>query len=296
MDLDDLRLFVRTAELASFTKAAVALGVAQPTVSRVIGQLETEWDGPLFYRTGRGVALSELGEEALARARVLLKDADQVGEDLRGFSRVPAGEVAIGMQQSIIPAVVPDLFNQLRRERPSIHLTIHEGFSDQIERWLAEGYIDIGLHSRYWEGELSAVPVSLASRLVLAGSAENPLPPEIEFAQLADYPLVLPPTTNGLRAIIDSVARRLKVQLRIAAVSDSIIGQKEAAIRCGCFMIKAPHAIADAQTSHLLSTSVICSPYVNRHIVMATGRQRPLSRAARDVAGRIAETLRRLSR
>ena len=95
MELADLRIFVRAAELGSFSKAAVTTGVAQPTVSRVISDLEAEWDGPLFYRTGRGVTLSELGEEALTKARFLLREADQAAEDLKAFSRLPSGIVSI---------------------------------------------------------------------------------------------------------------------------------------------------------------------------------------------------------
>lgn len=296
MKLDDLRLFVRAAELASFTKAAVSLGLAQPTVSRVIGELETEWDGPLFYRTGRGVALSELGEEALARSRALLREVDQVSEDLRGFSRVPSGRVTLGLPHSMVPALIPDLINQLRRERPGIRLEIHEGFSDQTERWLAEGNVDIGLYSKYWEGDATPPGLLLPSRLVLTGAADQRLPATIDFARLADYPLVLPRATNGLRAIVDAIARKLKVSLQVVIDADSILAQKEATARCGCFMIKAPLTIAEESAARVVSSAVICNPYVNRHLVLETGHQRPLSRAARDVTERINGILRALSR
>ncbi|MGK9232244.1 LysR family transcriptional regulator [Inquilinus limosus] len=292
MDLRDLRIFASVCELSSFTKAAVHLGLAQPTISRVIGELEAEWGGPLFYRTGRGVALSELGEEALVRVRGLLKDADRVSEDLRGLSRLPSGFVSIALPPSVVTLVIPDLLNQLRRELPGIHLRIREGFSDENERWLAEGKIDIGIYSKYWEGAPSPDRLLLPSRLVLAGFVpEDTLRREIDFADLARFPLVLPPPTNGLRMIVDAVARRLKVPLNIVADADSTVAQKSVSAHCGCFMIKAVHTIAEEQSQGLVASSVIRNPYVNRHVVLVTSHQKPLSRAGREVAERITRIL-----
>lgn len=296
MELGELRIFVRAAELGSFSKAAVSTGVAQPTVSRVIGELEAEWDGPLFYRTGRGVSLSELGEEALTKARFLLREADQASEDLRAFSRLPSGIVSLGLPTSLVEPVVPVLVNELRRDLPGIRLQVYEGFSDQIERWLAEGTIDIGAYSKYREGEKTS-SLLLESRLVLAGPRESwNIPPEIDFERLADYDLVLPARTNGLRIMVDSVARRLKVPLNVIADIDSTIGQKAMAAHCGCYMVKAPHTIADETARGMFASSVIRNPFITRHVTLVTGHQRPLSRASREVASRLTATLERLTR
>lgn len=296
MELGDLRIFVRAAELGSFSKAAVTTGFAQPTVSRIIGELEAEWDGPLFYRTGRGVTLSELGEEALTKARFLLREADQASEDLKAFSRLPSGIVSIGLPTSIVEPVIPELVNELRAELPGIRLQVYEGFSDQIERWLAEGTIDIGAYSRYREGPKGKNALLLESQLVLAGPRAGwNLPEEIDFERLAEFALVLPARTNGLRIMVDSVARRLKVPLNIIADVDSTIGQKAMAARCGCYMVKAPHTIADETALGLFSSSIICRPYITRNVTLVTGHQRPLSRASREVVTRITTILQNLS-
>jgi DNA-binding transcriptional LysR family regulator len=296
MKLAELRIFVRAAELGSFSRAAVISGIAQPTVSRVIGELEVEWDGVLFYRTGRGVTLSELGEEALTKARFLLREADQASEDIKGFSRLPSGIVSIGLPTSIIEPVVPELVNELRAELPGIRLQVYEGFSDQIERWLAEGTIDIGAYSKYREGPRSKNALLLESQLVLAGPRDGwNLPGEIDFERLAEFALVLPARTNGLRIIVDSVARRMKVPLNIIADVDSTIGQKAMAARCGCYMVKAPHTIADETALGLFASSVIRQPYITRHVTLVTGHQRPLSRASREVVARLTAILQNLS-
>lgn len=296
MELGDLRIFVRAAELGSFSKAAVSSGLAQPTVSRVIGELETEWDGPLFYRTGRGVTLSELGEEALTKARFLLREADQAAEDLKAFSRLPSGIVSIGLPTSIVEPAIGPLVNELRAELPGIRLQVYEGFSDQIERWLAEGTIDIGAYSKYREGPRGRSGLLLESQLVIAGPREGwNLPDEIDFARLSEFDLVLPARTNGLRIMVDSVARRMKVALNIIADVDSTVGQKAMAAQCGCYMVKAPHTIADETAKGMFASSVIRNPFITRHVTLVTGHQRPLSRASREVAMRLTEILRKLA-
>ncbi|WP_084438102.1 LysR family transcriptional regulator [Shinella sp. HZN7] len=296
MELGSLRIFMRAAELGSFSKAAVSLGIAQPSVSRTIGDLEREWGSPLFYRTGRGVALSELGEEALKKARFLLREADQAAEDLKAFSRLPSGIVSLGLPTSLVEPTIPELVNQLRAHAPGIRLQVYEGFSDQVERWLSEGLIDIGAYSKYREGEREHGSVLLESRLVLAGPREGwTLPEEIAFERLADFALVLPAPTNGLRIMVDSVARRLKVSLNVIADIDSTGGQKAMAARCGCYMVKAPHTISEETSRGLFASSVIRSPYINRHVVLVTGQQRPLSRASREVVARLTGIIRELS-
>ena len=296
MELADLRLFVRAAELGSFSKAAASLGIAQPTVTRIIGQLEAEWDGPLFYRTGRGVLLSEFGHEALTKARSLLRDCNMVAEDLRSFSRLPSGAVSIGVPTSLVTTAIPTLINRLRADLPGIRVQIYEGFNDQIERWLAEGTIEIGARSKYWEGGKAKTPPLLESRLVIAGPRKGwSLPPEIDFRQLADFALVLPARTNPLRQIVDSVARRMKVHLNIIADVDSTVGQKAIATQCGCYMVKAPHSIEDETAQNMFVSSIIRNPHITRHIDLVTGHQRPLSRASRQVAERLTAIMKEIA-
>jgi LysR family nitrogen assimilation transcriptional regulator len=133
-------------------------------------------------------------------------------------------------------------------------------------------------------------------RLVLAGVATRcNLPDEIAFERLADFPLVLPALTNGLRMAVDAVAKRMKIDLTIMAEADSILAQKEMTLKCGCYMIKAPHTIVGEKQGGIFASSVIRNPHITRHVVIVTGQQKPLSRAAHEVAARVTSILRGLS-
>lgn len=298
MDLQNLRLFLRVADMQSFSLAALASGVAQPTVSRVIKELEVEWGDRLFHRTGRGVTLTEFGEIARTRARALLAEADQMVSDFKSMGRELSGQVTLGLSPSLAPTVVPALVNQLAQEVPGISLRIREGFSDQIERWRAAGEIDIGVWSNFRTFETDAGPSKalFASNLVLVASGRaSPLPPEIDFADLARYRMVLPALPNGLRAICEDIARRNNARLNIAVETESIVVQKQLCQHCGCHLIKAPETIAEETAQGVYRVSAIVNPVVQRYLLLETTRQRPISRAAREVASRLTVLLRVLS-
>lgn len=94
MDLDSIRIFVKVAELANFTRAAEQLGMPKSRVSLGIKALETEVGAQLLQRTTRAVRLSPDGEQFLARAKRLVDEADEMSamfqatSSLRGRVRI----------------------------------------------------------------------------------------------------------------------------------------------------------------------------------------------------------------
>lgn len=300
IDLNQLRIFTSVCETNSFTQSAVAMGVAQPTVSRIIKEMEEDWGGQLFYRTGRGVTLSELGEVARNRAQALLQEADQFAEDMRAFSREPKGMVSLGVSPSLAPTLVPAFVNDLKENLPGIRLSIREGFSDQIERWRVAGAVDVGIFSNFrtldGEGDVDTTPALFASNLVLVAPATGaPLPAQVQFDDLEKYPLAMPAAPNGLRNIFEDIARRRNMFLDVAIESNSLVVQKQLCLGCGCFLIKAPETIEDEIDAGIYQASPICDPSIQRYLQLSTTQQRPLSRAAREVASRMTAILKRLS-
>jgi DNA-binding transcriptional LysR family regulator len=91
MDLRHARTFVTVAELSTVSKAAVALHVAQPALSRQLGELESELGVGLFDRVGRRLLLTGAGEQLLIDCRNLLRSAVAVGER----AEMPPGSIAL---------------------------------------------------------------------------------------------------------------------------------------------------------------------------------------------------------
>lgn len=92
---DELRLFVRAAELGSFSRVANERGIRQSTVSKVIAALEDRWATTLFQRTTRRVTLTETGGLALERARAAIDSLEELDRLVGETDREPAGLLRI---------------------------------------------------------------------------------------------------------------------------------------------------------------------------------------------------------
>lgn len=285
MNLRSLQIFVRVHEMGSLTKAAGVLGVTQPSLSRAITSIEREFGGPIFHRNGRGVSITELGERALPRAKALLVEAEQLTADMRNHDRAPSGLVSVGLLPSISQILAAPLFEEVRREFPGIRLRIFEGFSGQIDGWLAEGYIDVGLLSRYRAARSERDDVILTSRLLLVGSSEGyRFSRKINFNELAGLPLVLPASPNGLRLIVDEAARRKGLRLNVVLEADSLNALKPVVRNCDCYTVLSHQAISEELEKGVLSCSEVVNPELSRAATLSTSTQPPLSRAARNLA------------
>lgn len=95
---------------------------------------------------------------------------------------------------------------------------------------------------------------------------------------------------------IDAASKRMKLALDIVAEVDSVRSQIEMALNCGCHIIKAPDAVPALARDEGLVANFIRNPSFTRQIILLTNQQRPLSRAARDVAARVTRILRDIPR
>jgi DNA-binding transcriptional LysR family regulator len=93
--LDAMRLFVRVADLGSFSKAADEANIGQPTVSRRIQELENHLGVQLFLRTTRALSLTEAGQRFYVRTARLISDLDEAETEVRGLDREPVGLLRI---------------------------------------------------------------------------------------------------------------------------------------------------------------------------------------------------------
>ena len=145
MELRQIRYFIHVASLRSFTKAARALNVAQPALSRHIQSLEDELRTQLLFRTTRGVVPTDAGSALLRMGESLLAFVEQMREEVSRAADVPSGNVIVGMPQSISLALAPLLMEECRSRLPMVRLRVTEGLSIFLEEWLNVAKIDVAL-------------------------------------------------------------------------------------------------------------------------------------------------------
>jgi LysR family transcriptional regulator, nitrogen assimilation regulatory protein len=285
-DLAKLELFAAVAELGSLTKVAAARNSAQPVISRQIAALERECGGRLFARTGRGMALTELGQRILPRIKAILANAEELSQDVGANSGVPMGDVRIGSLPSLYKLLIVPLFRVVRERFPGIRLHIFEGSGGQIDEWISNGYVDIGLPYRYGRRLPSDVQKLIAVDSCLIGPAGDPLTASrtVEFAQLAGIPLVLPGAPSMVRLMLDQLAKRKGITFNIVLEADSLQIQKEVVLNGFGYTINPRHSALTEIKRGLLQASRIVNPAFDRTVVLVTTSTHPPSLACREVA------------
>jgi DNA-binding transcriptional LysR family regulator len=293
-DLARLRTFVTVVQQGSLTRAATVLGVPQPAISRQVTRLENECGGRLFHRTGRGVSLTELGESVMPRVLSLLQEASKLSAQLREGKRLPAGEVRLGTLPSLYSLLIVPLFFKLREVLPGVRLQVFEGSGGQIDQWLANGFVDIGLPYRYGKTISPDVEplVHVSSYLMGVPGDDLIAQPTVRFAALDHLPLVLPAAPSSVRLTLDQLARQAGIALDVKLEADSTQIQKLVAKMGGAYAVLPPHSASEEIEAGMLQASRIVEPELNRAIVLGMTSARSPSRATREVAGAIREIFR----
>jgi DNA-binding transcriptional LysR family regulator len=193
--LQELSAFVRTAETGSFSRVARELGVSQPSVSRLVANLEARLGVTLLLRTTRRVTPTEAGSMLLERARQILGDLDEAENAVRGVDSL-RGTLRIAMSGSFgTREVIPHLPAFLARY-PQLRIDLV--ISDRNKDLVAEG-VDIALRlGPLADSGFGVRLLGRAPRLVVAAPAYlarrgTPTTP----AELSSHDCILGPGLSG---------------------------------------------------------------------------------------------------
>jgi DNA-binding transcriptional LysR family regulator len=145
MDLRQLEILVKVADLGSFSRAAEALFLTQPTVSEHVRALEDEVGVRLLDRLGRGAAPTRAGQLLLGHARRMLALAREARQAMDQFQGRMSGELVVG--GSTIPGeyVLPILIGRFKEKFPDISISLLIGDSQQVTEWVLAGRVEIGV-------------------------------------------------------------------------------------------------------------------------------------------------------
>lgn len=287
MNVATVRLFLEVLEAGSLSKVAARRQTVQSHISRQISDFEAGFGGPLFRRTGRGVAPTELGERAAVRLRSWLLETDRLAEELREESGKLLGEVRLGVIPSAAHPLMTRLFERLQVEHPGICLNIAEAQGTELNTMLDSGAVDMAILFRFnrpsgHEEKLLSVAHTY---LIAAPGDELTKEPTVNFSRLSGLRLVLPRRPSHWRNALDEAARSLGFALVPVAEVDSLTMQKElVAHTVGLYSMMGPYSIAEELQRGRLQASKLVKPDLFRHVTLAFPKQGKLSPACRMVA------------
>ena len=142
MKLHHFRGVVAIAEHGSLRAAARHLGIAQPTLTRGLADLERELGAALFERRSKGMIATRLGEAFVRRATAILNDVRRAQDEVEQLRGNAVGQVRIGLSIAAHLWLLPKVLGPFRRRFSKAHLHIIEGFFPTLEQGLLDGSVD----------------------------------------------------------------------------------------------------------------------------------------------------------
>ncbi|WP_068086396.1 LysR family transcriptional regulator [Novosphingobium rosa] len=294
MDFERWKLFLKVAEMGSLSKVAVVMKRRQPVISRHINALEIECGCTLFYRTGRGVALTEVGEAILPRVQTMVRESEQIMMDIKGQAGVPVGAVSVGLLPSV--RIAADFLGLAMDKFPQVTLHLTEAAAGQLAEQVATGRIDLALVLRE-PGSLGLTDEALLTMpLCVVGPPGDPITSQraVSLAQIAGLPLIQAKPPNALRLHIEQSARRAGVQLTYGPQIDALATQKQVIAGGMGYTITTRMAVREEVAQGLLSAADITEPRMDLMLVLVRSNQRPATLAIRKIARLLAELVRKL--
>lgn len=141
-----LQLIVAISETRNFTTAGEKMNMTQPAVSRAVTSLERELGVTLIIRDRRhGVALTPVGERTVRVFREILQGYDKVDQEIAKEKGLETGCVRIGAFPVAASYFVPKLISQIKQHYPKLEFSIVEGTIADVQEWLDNRQIDVGL-------------------------------------------------------------------------------------------------------------------------------------------------------
>ena len=212
-----LRVFQVVAQQLSFTKAAQALFITQPAVTKHIHELERQYGQRLLERRGNRVALTEAGRLLLAHAETAALAQQLLEEQLHAL-RDPdeaAGRLRVGASTTLAQYVLPGWLPAFQTQYPKVQLTLLNANSEHIAEALLRGELDIGFvegrsKSRDLHYELLLTDELVAVR---GASADGPPRRPLPLAEALAHPLVLRERGSGTLEVLEFALRTLKIKL-----------------------------------------------------------------------------------
>lgn len=279
MTLSQLDVFVRVAELRSFTATGMRLGISQSAVSHAIKALEQEYGVALLLRQPANLEPTEIGAQLLLKAREILAIAEtmrQQAAEVRGLQRGTLRIGSFGPTSSL--RLLPRILADYRRNYPDIEVYIDEGQDEQVVQWLQQRQIDVGfvvLPDERFETHLL-----IEDQMVALVPQDHPLSvqPSLSLAQLCDDPFIL--TEAGSSGLIMRLFEEARQTPHIRYRSSQLVTTLAMVARGEGLAVVASLALPADEANARPYQVLPLRPVVGRQVGLALAHARQASPAA----------------
>jgi DNA-binding transcriptional LysR family regulator len=214
-ELLDLQAFVTVAELGSFNRAAKALNLSQPALTRRIQKLEQSLGVALLDRSTRHVAVSMVGRDFIPKVRGLLSEFEASVLGMRDLGARMTGQIAIAVVPTAVFYFLPRAISRFGRAFPRIRIRILDIGANEGLSAVARGDVDFGINFIGASNpEIAFTPLA-EDPFVVACRRDHPLASRqrVSWKDLAPHRVIIVARTSGNRALIESALANHGIRL-----------------------------------------------------------------------------------
>jgi DNA-binding transcriptional LysR family regulator len=210
MDLHKLAVLCKVIELKSFTRAAEAMLLSQPTISEHIRSLEQETGQRLINRLGREIRVSEAGNILYGYAGKMLRLQEEALAALGDYSGTLAGRMAIGAGTIPGAYILPTKIGAFKKSHPEITITLRISGSRTIANEILSGELEMGILGAQWRENSLIWQEIFSDELILTVAADHPWAGQrqVTLAQLAEEPFIMRDHSSGTRRAMAQILER----------------------------------------------------------------------------------------
>ncbi|MCK9860891.1 LysR family transcriptional regulator [Paenibacillus sp. ATY16] len=285
VNLEWYRVFYWIAKTGSLSKAAEQLHITQPAVSHTVKQLESTLGGQLFFRTPKGVTLTQEGAVLLQYIEQAFQSV-QIGEKaIAEMNNLHNGEIAIGASDTLCKHYLLPYLERFHEQYPGVRVRVTNRTTPETLALLKEGKIDFGIVSLPVSDKQVAIREStLLQDCFVGGKGYQSLSdgPPITLDQLNSYPLLLLEKGSSTRSYLDDYA----AARGIAFTPEFELGSVDLLVQFaksgfGLAFVIRNYVMEELQRGELVEIP-LAEPLPGRHIGIATLRGIPMSSATKS--------------
>ena len=207
LKLKQLRLLVAVGEFGSIQHAARELQISQPAATKLIQDLELDFEVQLFRRTNRGVIPTDFGEALIRHGNLIMGQVSNAAQELDDLTEGSSGRVVVGTLIAAAPILLPSAIRKTIAERPNVAIKVVEGTNDALMPALYSGEIDmiVGRLPAFRARPELVQEKLFDARVVAVAGKQHPLAgrKSVTFKQIRPFGWILPPPETTLRRQID---------------------------------------------------------------------------------------------
>jgi DNA-binding transcriptional LysR family regulator len=289
MNIRQLQYIATVAEYCSFTKAAKALYIAQPSLSTYISKVEAELGVALFDRNTTPLSLTYAGEEYLKYAEKVLADYRFMEKRMQDIAQKQIGRIRVGIPNERAAYMLPVIMSVYRHQYPQIEVQLFTGDSTNMIDMILRKKVDLAFLPHNFKNSLIATEEIYQEKILLVGNDQfiqkrhliEGMPDAVDLQAIQELPLITLQPSRGIRIFLDELFEKHHIRPKIATeVFSNMIAYRLASAGQGVTIV--PHmTVALTRVVEPVPVYLLSACPIHWNIIVAYRKDTYLSEAER---------------